>query len=231
MLSIETATENCSVALRFDGEISQKQQIIPNGHSRLVHGMVEQLLLERKIQLIDLDAIAVDVGPGSFTGLRIGIGIAQGLAFASGLKAVGVHSLEALAAPIENSFVLSAIDARMGQVYWCFYDTRNGTTPLLAAQVSNPNVVLSSIQSILDVGAGGSSDVSVIGVGSGWQVYGDSLPLTIANREVKVINGRYPEARDLLLLANSESLESPMGLNAAYVRNNVAQKIESRRKQ
>lgn len=224
MLAIETATENCSVALRFNGEITQRQQVVANGHSRLVHGMVEQLLLERKTNLRELDAIAVDMGPGSFTGLRIGIGIAQGLAFASGLSAVGLHSLAALAIPIENSVVLSAIDARMGQVYWCLYDTCNGTTPLLAAQVSDPQTVLDVVMGIKEIHSDRLKAIQIYGVGSGWNAYADSLPPEIGDRKIEILGNHHPEARNLFPLADIASLGSPMQLSAAYVRDNVAQK-------
>jgi len=227
LLAIETATENCSVALRFNGEITERQQIVPNGHSRLVHGMVEQLLLERKLQLTELDAIVVDIGPGSFTGLRIGIGIAQGLSFASGLSVIGVHSLAALAVPVKSSLVLSTIDARMSQVYWCLYDTSVGVTSFLSPQVSDPHTVVDSILCLEDIKASLSTEISIYGVGSGWEAYKDALPYTIREREIEVLSGQYPEAKNLLSLAGSNPSTSPMLLKAAYVRNNVAQKSVS----
>ena len=77
LLAIDTATEACSAALVVDGEIEQRLEVTPNGHSGMLLGMVESLLKRRRIDLAHLDAIAVDAGPGSFTGLRIGIGVAQ----------------------------------------------------------------------------------------------------------------------------------------------------------
>ena len=136
ILAIDTTTEACSVALNLRGTLLQRSEIAPNGHSRLVLGMVESLLREAGLDLRDLDALAVDVGPGSFTGVRIGIGVAQGLAYGAGCKVVPVGSLEALACGVFRDFyetasdpvpgpvpeiVLAAIDAHMGQIYYACY--------------------------------------------------------------------------------------------------------------
>ena len=119
LLSIDTATEACSVALSGTGDtILERYQIKPRGHSNLVLTMTEDVLLEAGISRHDLDGIAFDSGPGSFTGIRIGLGVAQGLALALDLPLLGVSSLMALAEGSGVNAVLPAIDARMGEVYW-----------------------------------------------------------------------------------------------------------------
>ncbi len=120
LLGIDTATEACSVALAGVGDtILERYKIEPKGHSNLVLPMIDDLLSDSGISHNDLDAIAVDTGPGSFTGIRIGIGIAQGLSFGLKLPLIGISSLMVLAEGSEPtvSAVLPAIDARMGEVY------------------------------------------------------------------------------------------------------------------
>ena len=96
LLAIDTVTESCSAALLMDDVLTQRIEN-SRAHSRLILSMVDSLLAERNIELSALTAIAVDVGPGSFTGVRLGIGVAQGLGYAAQLKVIAVGSLEALA--------------------------------------------------------------------------------------------------------------------------------------
>ena len=117
ILALETATSCCSVALRIDGDIVQRSEVGNNIHSKVLLGMVESLLLEASITAQNIEAVAVGQGPGSFTGLRIGVGVGQGLAFGANCPMIGVSSLDALALQAQRSGpVISAIDARMGEV-------------------------------------------------------------------------------------------------------------------
>ena len=119
LLAIDTATEACSVALTGDdGAITERYQISPFGHSDQLLPMAAELLGEAGLNLQDLEAVAFDSGPGSFTGIRIGLGVAQGLALGLNLRLIGISSLMVLAEGCSADAVLSAIDARMGQVYW-----------------------------------------------------------------------------------------------------------------
>ena len=119
LLAIDTATEACSVALSGTADtILERFQCESRGHSNLVLTMTEDVLWEAGISRHDLDGIAFDSGPGSFTGIRIGLGVAQGLALALDLPLAGVSSLMALAEGSGMNAVLPAIDARMGEVYW-----------------------------------------------------------------------------------------------------------------
>jgi len=117
LLALDTSTEACTVALWLDGEVLE--QLEPGGqHSERILPMVDALLAEAGLTLTQLDALAFGRGPGSFTGLRIGAGVAQGLAFAADLPVVPVSSLAALAQGQAAGRVLAAFDARMQQVYW-----------------------------------------------------------------------------------------------------------------
>ncbi|MBP6121267.1 MULTISPECIES: tRNA (adenosine(37)-N6)-threonylcarbamoyltransferase complex dimerization subunit type 1 TsaB [Providencia] len=125
ILAVDTATEACSVALLCDGEIISRFTISPREHTQKVLPMVEEVLAEAGMKLNQLDALAFGRGPGSFTGVRIGVGISQGLALGANLPMIGVSSLMALA---QGAFriagqanVLVAIDARMSEIYCAQY--------------------------------------------------------------------------------------------------------------
>ncbi|WCF13011.1 tRNA (adenosine(37)-N6)-threonylcarbamoyltransferase complex dimerization subunit type 1 TsaB [Edwardsiella piscicida] len=125
ILAIDTATEACSVALWNNGESLALFEICPREHTQRILPMVQQILAEAGVTLAELDALAFGRGPGSFTGVRIGVGIAQGLALGAGLPMIGVSTLATMAQGAWRctaaSRVLSAIDARMGEVYWGEY--------------------------------------------------------------------------------------------------------------
>src|SRR6266540_4108789 len=95
--AIETSTEWCSVALWRDGEIAAIERRAANRHSELVLPMLERLAGKAGMTLAQLDAVAFGAGPGSFTGLRVACGLAQGLAFARALPVIGISTLEAIA--------------------------------------------------------------------------------------------------------------------------------------
>src|SRR5882672_8658168 len=123
--ALETSSDWCSVALWIDGEIAALERRAGNRHSELALPMLEELFKKTNINAGHLDAIAFGAGPGSFTGLRIACGLAQGLAFARGLPVLGVSSFEAMAeeaapeaAPKAGARVVVCIDARMREVYY-----------------------------------------------------------------------------------------------------------------
>jgi tRNA threonylcarbamoyladenosine biosynthesis protein TsaB len=125
ILALDAATEACSVSLWCDGEeLGRCAESGKSGAAKIL-GMVEETLAEAQLQLSGLNAIACSVGPGAFTGVRISVAVAQGLAFGAGLavmpvttlEALAYHALQTLAAPR----AMACLDARMGEVYWgCF---------------------------------------------------------------------------------------------------------------
>ena len=121
ILALDTSTAACSVALWLDNEGQELFEIANNRHSNLLLPMIERIIAEGGTELRQCDAIAFGEGPGSFTGLRIGVGVAQGLAFGADLPVVPVSSLDAQANRHPAPRSLCAFDARMGQVYWCSY--------------------------------------------------------------------------------------------------------------
>lgn len=122
--AIETSTEWCSVALWRDGELAGIEERAGHRHGELALPMLGRLLAAARLGVADLDAVAFGAGPGSFTGLRIACGIAQGLAFARSLPVLGVSSLEVLAEECGAPRVVACLDARMGEVYYSALEKR-----------------------------------------------------------------------------------------------------------
>ncbi len=126
LLALDTATDACSVALYVDGEILQRHALAPQRHTQLLLPMLRELCAEAGLTPSQLDAIAVGIGPGAFTGVRVATALAQGLAYAHALPVLPVSTLAALA---QGGFRLSGVrtqlatlDARRREIYWAIYD-------------------------------------------------------------------------------------------------------------
>jgi tRNA threonylcarbamoyladenosine biosynthesis protein TsaB len=159
--ALETSTEWCSVALWRDGEIAGVERRAGNRHSELALPMLENLLKRSGLAPAELDAIAFGAGPGSFTGLRIACGVAQGLAFASGIPVLGVSTLEALAEESGAPRVVACIDARMREVYYAALERQpRGWREAIPPQCVAPAAM------VLPAG-------DWIGAGNGFAVYGN----------------------------------------------------------
>jgi tRNA threonylcarbamoyladenosine biosynthesis protein TsaB len=176
-LSIETSSEACSVALRIDGTIREKFEHAPRRHAELLLPMVLSLLAEAELTLSQLDGIAFGRGPGSFTSLRIGIGVVQGLAWGSDLPVAPVSSLAAVAQTVLDQLVrlrspepkirrvCVAMDARMKEVYCANFDVEADRIVNLSGgeQVCPPSYVLSGIRA--------ESAAEVCAAGNGFERY------------------------------------------------------------
>ena len=153
ILAIDTATEACSVALWNDGTVNAHFELCPREHTQRILPMVQDILTTSGTSLTDINALAYGRGPGSFTGVRIGIGIAQGLALGAELPMIGVSTLMTMAqgAWRKNGAtrVLAAIDARMGEVYWAEYQHENGIWhgEENRSRTSNPNSFMNECNS------------------------------------------------------------------------------------
>ena len=130
LLALDTATEACSVALLHDGRVLSHYEVAPRMHAQRLLPMIQQLLGEAGIAASALDAIAFGRGPGAFTGVRIAIGVVQGLAFALDRPVLPVSNLAVLAQRALReqgaTQVAAAIDARMDEVYWGCYRAEAG---------------------------------------------------------------------------------------------------------
>ena len=169
ILALDTATDACSAALFINGEIREEFAVTPREHTKLILPMIDRLMAEAGIKPVQLDAIALSRGPGSFTGVRIATGVAHGIAFGADLPVALVSTLGAIAQDffnqheaVDTSF--TAMDARMSEIFWGVY-RRNalGLAELLGEEVVTP------ASEVL------FPEVLGYGVGSGWAVYADSL--------------------------------------------------------
>ncbi len=165
ILALETATEACSAALNIDGEIRERFEIAPRGHSASILPMLESLLAEADISLRQVDALAFGRGPGAFTGVRIGVGVAQGVAFGADLPVLPVSTLAALAQATNAGQVLAALDARMDEVYWGQY--RRDESGLMRLQGEECVAAPEATPAVQGEGW--------LGAGSGWGAYAGSL--------------------------------------------------------
>ncbi|MBI5329990.1 MAG: tRNA (adenosine(37)-N6)-threonylcarbamoyltransferase complex dimerization subunit type 1 TsaB [Betaproteobacteria bacterium] len=160
LIAFDTATEWCTAALWQDGAVSVREVHAGQKHSDLLAPMVMDLLAEAGLSLVQLDGIAYGMGPGSFTGLRIACGVAQGLALAAGLPVLGVSTLEALAeeahAATGATQVVACLDARMGEVYAGLYGREEGVWRTLAGPLVCPPAVapLPEASGFLGAGSG-----------------------------------------------------------------------------
>ena len=125
LLAVETSTELCSVALLRGSELFVEEALAGNRHSELLVPMLNRILDRARLKAGQMDVFAFGQGPGSFTGIRIACGIVQGLAFGAARPVVPVPSLLALAEQSNESRVVAALDARMGEAYLAAY-ARNG---------------------------------------------------------------------------------------------------------
>jgi tRNA threonylcarbamoyladenosine biosynthesis protein TsaB len=126
ILALETSTEYCSVALWQDGAVRQRCELVGQKHSEVLMMMVDAVLKDAGCRIQDMDGIGFGKGPGSFTGVRIACGVAQGLALGTGVKVVGVCTLQALAEASGKEKVVAALDARMSELYLAAYEKRDG---------------------------------------------------------------------------------------------------------
>ena len=139
LLAVETSSELCSVALLRGAELFVEEALAENRHSELLAPMVRRVLERSRLTARQMDAFGFGQGPGSFTGIRIACGIVQGLAFAAGRPVVPVPSLLALAEQSNESRVIAALDARMGEAYLAAY-ARNGDDwdEVIAPRLADP---------------------------------------------------------------------------------------------
>lgn len=139
ILNIETSTKNCSVSLSKDGNcISIREENDGNySHAEKLHVFIEEILKEQELQISDLDAVAVGKGPGSYTGLRIGVSTAKGLAYAADIPLIAIDTLKSLAKTItvDDGLLVPMIDARRLEVYSAIFDVDYNLTREVAAEI------------------------------------------------------------------------------------------------
>lgn len=221
ILAFDTSTEYCSIALLLDSELLSREVLAERRHSELILPMLRRALEETGMTLAQMDGIAFGAGPGSFTGLRIACGVAQGLAFGADLPVMGICTLEALAQEAGNGNVITALDARMGEIYHAAYKkAADGWQP-----VSEPALCLPQHAPPVP-GCGWT------GCGSGFSAYEEALRTRYNGCVNQIVSGLRPHARAIAQLAVPR-FEEGSGLDPAaaaplYIRNKVALKEKER---
>ena len=167
ILLIETSTALCSVALAQDGAItSYRESSAPKAHASLTAVFIQEMLAERSLTLADCDAICVSKGPGSYTGLRVGVSTAKGLCFGSGKPLLAVGTLDTLVAQVETQedyrYIIPMIDARRMEVYTAVFE--NGvqiteTSPMIIDETSFAEYLEQGPCLFIGDGAGKCADV------------------------------------------------------------------------
>ena len=229
LLALDTSTEHCSVALHANGNLYVRAAVTPREHSQKILGFVDEVLTEAGLSPKQLDGLVSGIGPGSFTGVRIGVSIAQGLAFSCDLPVYPVDTLQALAQqvirhePTANA-VISAIDARMGEVYVATFSNQHG----LAVQLNAPQMAALQPLSQQSWWAHLIQTAHTLhGAGTGWSSYAAQLD---PEQQIQVCEAALlPHAQDMLRLAQAAIAKQSKPLSAAelqplYVRNEVAWK-------
>lgn len=217
LLAFETATEACSVALYVDGQVLERFEIAPRRHAELSLPWAEELLAEAGVARSQLDGIALGRGPGAFTGVRLAIAIAQGIALALDRPLIPVSTLQVLAlrAPADAVQVLASIDARMGEVYVARQVRVQGQWQLQGEErVCAPEAV-----SLPEA-------TRWFGVGTGFGAGGGVLATRLAAQLDGVDAQALPRASDVLALAVPAfargEVMAPERVEPAYLRDNVA---------
>ncbi len=225
LLAIETSTEACSVALWHAGRVLERSEIAPRRHAELVLPMAESLLAEAGLSRRQLDGVAVGRGPGAFTGVRLAISVAQGMALGLDVPVVPVSSLAALAldAPENYSSILAVIDARMGEVYAGAFRHEGEDLVALNAETVGP-------ADRLVVPRAHAWSV----IGSGWETYREVLRERLIAPPVWADGARYPQAHAVARLAAREFAAghavTPEAALPVYLRDKVALTLAEQRR-
>lgn len=196
LLALDASSSACSCAVWRDGEVFSRFALTPREHTRRLMPMIDDVLAEAGLAPADLDALAYGRGPGSFTGLRIAAGVAQGLAFGLAKPLIGVSTLQALALAAHRQhhlrYVIPALDARMSEIYVAAYHCSDGQlTTLLDEAVMAPQR-LRLPQAYRD------ADWS--GVGSGWTLW-DDMSVLVQDALSQRLPEMQPDAADMVRLA------------------------------
>jgi tRNA threonylcarbamoyladenosine biosynthesis protein TsaB len=221
ILALDTSTQACTVALQTEAGISEIFKIVPRRHNQELLPMIEEVLEAGSMSLKCLDCIAFGCGPGSFTGLRITVGVVQGLAFGANLPVVPVSTLACMAQgrfrATGEKRCLVAMQARQEEVYWGAYSLQDG----LMTKTGDDRVVEASEVSLPESG-------DWFGVGDGW-MHQSILQQALGQNIMGVDLEALPHARDLISLAEFDfgqgNYVDAEYARPVYLRETVAKKL------
>ena len=190
ILNIETSTKNCSVSVANNGEVIALKEL-NNGnysHAEVLHPYILDVLEEANITTNNIDAVAVSKGPGSYTGLRIGVSAAKGLCFAFDKPLIAINTLKSLASSIqqENGVVVPMLDARRMEVYASVFDVKNNELREIKAEIIDSN----SFSEYLE-----KSKVYFLGDGA------QKCKEIITHKNAVFIDDKFPSAKEMASLS------------------------------
>ncbi|SET51586.1 tRNA (adenosine(37)-N6)-threonylcarbamoyltransferase complex dimerization subunit type 1 TsaB [Thorsellia anophelis] len=245
LLAVDTATESCSAALWHNGKLSALNTEAPRAHTEKILPMVDKLLSDAAINLNQVDAIAFGQGPGSFTGIRVGVSVAQGLGFGSNKPLIPISNLMALAEGARRVYghnhVICAIDARMGEIYaaalrYCL--EQNCWQYLVDESVKAPQIWLNEFQTHLDATFIVNKGINFIPAGTGFETYELLFELNskyniISKPDLTAPLFRLPLAADMIPIAlnkfTKQEIINAIDAEPTYLRNEVTwQKLPGR---
>ncbi|MGB0514144.1 MAG: tRNA (adenosine(37)-N6)-threonylcarbamoyltransferase complex dimerization subunit type 1 TsaB [Wenzhouxiangellaceae bacterium] len=215
LLAIETATRFCSVVLESGGQRLRRAAEGTRTHAEVLLPWIGELLAEAGLDHADLDAVAVDRGPGGFTSLRIGLGVAQGIALAHDLPCHPVSSLAALAQRARPAgyagAMLTATDARMGEVYTATWELRPGEPPCLLGceQLLAPDAVRPP------------DAPEFIAAGDAFDIHRETLPSDLLTHVSQVLPDHWPDADAIATLGRQTAAVPAHRLEPVYLRDRV----------
>ena len=225
LLALDTSTEACSVALLYNGEKTHLNELAQRTHTKRILPMIDKILANSGLHLNQVNALAFGRGPGSFTGVRVGAGIAQGLALGADLPVIPISNLTAMAQAAFELYqaenVVAAIDARMNEVYFSqlmrekvrsdigeFFQWRE----IITEQVCSPEQAIKQLR-----------DDNAFRVGTGWAAYSQFTEKNLTSSDIALPNALY-----MLELARVEYLQkrtiSALEIEPIYLRNEVTWK-------
>ena len=221
ILALDTSTEYCSAALWLDGAVLSRNMHAGQKHSEMLMPMLDALFREAGCGIRDMAGIAFGSGPGSFTGVRIACGVAQGLALGAGLPVAGISTLLALAEGTGRERVIAALDARMGEIYFAAYERKEDgwldiVEPCLCKPEDAPSV----------------PGTGWFGAGSGFSAFADALQGRYSG-QLTGMNGDALPMAEYIAAIGSLQFARGLGVDAAsaqpfYLRDKVALKTSER---
>ncbi|MBA6156139.1 tRNA (adenosine(37)-N6)-threonylcarbamoyltransferase complex dimerization subunit type 1 TsaB [Tenacibaculum sp. S7007] len=190
ILNIETATKNCSVSLAKDGVVLAIRELNDGNysHAEKLHPFIQEILDETKIKTSELDAVAVSKGPGSYTGLRIGVSAAKGLCFAFDKPLISIETLTSLshAISVEEGLIVPMLDARRMEVYSAVYNSNYSQIREIKAEIIDEN----SFKEELEKGK-----VYFLGDGA------EKCKETLTHKNANFIDAKFPSAKEMAVLS------------------------------
>ncbi len=193
ILCLETATTNCSVAISVDGKVKaiREENNQKFSHAEKLHVFIDEVLKEAKIDKKQLNAVAVSKGPGSYTGLRIGVSAAKGLCFALDIPLISTLTLEVLAQQVEEEvrYIIPLLDARRMEVYSAVFNSEKKQIRDTEAEILNEDSFIDFL-----------NEGKTVFIGDGVLKFEDIC----SHKKAIFYNDKFPSSKDMAFLAEAK---------------------------